>query len=385
MAGNIQPAAIHRGAHLGSAILVQRELGKGVSAELRDEQGNTPLHFARTTTVTTLLIANRADVNAKNDMGLTPLHLVPLKLSLREKLVGDMATILLQNGADANARDLQGNTPLQDAARFGKTKYIAQLLQYGADPNIQNNEGLTPLHAAVGLLATSPSAQARNVTLGVLGSAATLTSALTGMNYYLASRSLHLATTSGAGAVILKSVRAIVRRILGRFAWKTIKKVPRRNVDQAAEQVMSEAHTGAARYVSKKAIVAASIVVAVIALMIAANAAKRGAVVNALVDGGADVNIRDNLGNTPLHIMAAGQRFKFGERKMGPVIAHMLINAGADYSAINDAGYTPYGIARRNHRYDLLPVLSPGEKGHWQRTRQWIEEKVGLTKEAIAW
>jgi ankyrin repeat protein len=138
--------------------------------------GGTPLHFAVVsgrTNVIELLLVNKADVNAKDNMGRTPLHWV------RDK---DAAKMLLTNNAEVNAKDINGEEPLHFAATggfkdvaelliankaeidtksiFGETplyraaqdgqKGVAELLIANkADVNAKANNGWTPLHVAV--------------------------------------------------------------------------------------------------------------------------------------------------------------------------------------------------------------------------------------------
>jgi hypothetical protein len=52
-----------------------------------------------------LLLANKADVNAKNDRGETPLHLAA------KEHRKDVAELLLAKGAEVNAKDNEGYTP----------------------------------------------------------------------------------------------------------------------------------------------------------------------------------------------------------------------------------------------------------------------------------
>lgn len=62
----------------------------------------------------------------------------------------EIALLLIANGADIHARNRFGGTPLHLAAEWGQPKVLLDLLERGADPNIQNNVSLsTPLHYAV--------------------------------------------------------------------------------------------------------------------------------------------------------------------------------------------------------------------------------------------
>jgi ankyrin repeat protein len=67
-----------------------------------------------------LLLASKADVNAKDDTGGTPLHLAA-KYDSR-----DVAELLLANGADVDSKNIKGWTPLHVAAHH---KEVAELLR----------------------------------------------------------------------------------------------------------------------------------------------------------------------------------------------------------------------------------------------------------------
>lgn len=59
-----------------------------------------------------------------------------------------MVEYLLQNGANVQARDDGGLIPLHNACSFGHAEVVNLLLQHGADPNARDNWNYTPLHEA---------------------------------------------------------------------------------------------------------------------------------------------------------------------------------------------------------------------------------------------
>ena len=123
-----------------------------------DRQGQTPLHYAvsnpdsdrmeRYNQVQSLLNGG-ADPNIRTHRQETPLHRATL--SLRESLAE--VSMLVQTGADVRSRDDVGNTPLHYAAGHAsvdRCSVVQRLLQKGARPNEQNHAGQTPLHLAAG-------------------------------------------------------------------------------------------------------------------------------------------------------------------------------------------------------------------------------------------
>ena len=114
--------------------------GAKVNAKSRFN-GDTPLHdvaFGGRYRLAELLIAEGADVNARNHEGDTPLHRVTQRVltGLTDKadvLKGlmrtrrDIAELLIKNGADVNAKNRHSNTPLYHARR--RNTEIADLLR----------------------------------------------------------------------------------------------------------------------------------------------------------------------------------------------------------------------------------------------------------------
>lgn len=107
----------------------------------RNALEKTPLHYAvtyRQPEAIAMLIANGAEVNAKDDTGLTPLHVAAILGRL------DEAQLLLDAGADLAARDGFGDTPLHSAALHGNRETVEFLLRHGADPLVKNLKEKTP-------------------------------------------------------------------------------------------------------------------------------------------------------------------------------------------------------------------------------------------------
>lgn len=97
----------------------------------RDKDGDTPLHLAAGNAhlaAVEVLLADKADINATNNLGQTPLHLAAAN--------GDtnVTQILLNHGANVNATNKRGQTPLFYATQFGGPSHdavTALLRRYG--------------------------------------------------------------------------------------------------------------------------------------------------------------------------------------------------------------------------------------------------------------
>ena len=76
-----------------------------------------------------LLIANGADVTAKNEYGRTPLH---------NAATMEIAELLIANGADINAKINNGSSPLLAAAMKGHKEVAELLISKGADVNAKS-------------------------------------------------------------------------------------------------------------------------------------------------------------------------------------------------------------------------------------------------------
>jgi len=89
-----------------------------------------------------VLLEHGADVNNRDEHGMSPLHLASRYPS------NDLVRLLLLHHADLKALDARGNTALHQASHFGQITVVMLLLEEGADVNARNNLGLTPLHYA---------------------------------------------------------------------------------------------------------------------------------------------------------------------------------------------------------------------------------------------
>lgn len=119
--------------------LVQR----GANVNVRDEDGLTPLHYvveAGNKELALLLITLGASLECEDSRLRTPLHYAASECNQ------EIVDFLLVRGASVGARDVKGSTPLHCAMVFGDQGVVISLLKHGADVDAVDKEGLSVIH-----------------------------------------------------------------------------------------------------------------------------------------------------------------------------------------------------------------------------------------------
>ena len=99
-----------------------------------------PVELAVCMVDTLVHLESKADVNATDPHGWTPLHFAA------EEVLPQMASLLLAKNADPNLKDDAGNTPLHRAvfSARGRDEVVRLLRKAGAKDDVKNKAGETP-------------------------------------------------------------------------------------------------------------------------------------------------------------------------------------------------------------------------------------------------
>jgi ankyrin repeat protein len=110
-----------------------------VNATTADAEGNTPLHiFCRNyknpgcAAFIQKYVEKGADLNARNLLGETPLHMAVFNTSLKVIL----AECLLKNGANPDIQNCENDTPVHYSINIGRSDLIKLLVAYNANFDI---------------------------------------------------------------------------------------------------------------------------------------------------------------------------------------------------------------------------------------------------------
>ena len=343
----------------------------------RDGAGDTPLHLAVSEweeEVAVMLLEAGADPNARNLQGLSPLHLVAAELRADTVL----AALLLASGADPNERDNGGRTPLHRAVTHPDTGIVMLLLRAGAELEARDNQGLTPLPWAMNAArATGPAIEAllaagADVRVFDQNGETPLHRAVDLQDRQLVARLLELGADPNAAGWGGRTAL----HIAGWGPAPVLQELLAAGADVRARTLdgQSPLHSAA----TARDLAGLPALLAAGADVNARDnngetplhrAARSRAVPNvaALLAAGADANATTAAGDTPLHYVVGSTRVwsplpPSAEQMAGlfsqdTAIAAALIRAGADVNARNNEGDTPLRLAREDRNTRLAEAL----------------------------
>ena len=143
---------LHQASYHGGFKVARLLLDHGADIDTRDEVGRTPLHGTLDGMnddfndyyfdTVRFLLEHGADVHALDNDHATPLHVVSESGGIKA------AQLLFEHGADVHALDNNHSTPLHFASRGGNAEVARLLLEHGADVHALDGNHSTPLHFA---------------------------------------------------------------------------------------------------------------------------------------------------------------------------------------------------------------------------------------------
>lgn len=116
---------LHLAVHNDQKAVVELLLVSKADINAKDRDGNTPLHMANNINIVKLLLAKGANVNAKRALDQTPLHYSAIGGNK------DVVELLLAQGANVNAKCRDGWTPLRYAVHNGHKTLAEWLRKHG--------------------------------------------------------------------------------------------------------------------------------------------------------------------------------------------------------------------------------------------------------------
>ena len=134
---NAPDISIHKAADDGNIEAIKQHIAAGTDVNSNDEW--TPLHAAANKETAELLIAKGADINAKDNVGGTPLFWAAMEGN------EEVAEALIRQGADVNAAGPEGWTALHWAVAMAQKKTVELLIGEGAEVNAKDAIYGTPL------------------------------------------------------------------------------------------------------------------------------------------------------------------------------------------------------------------------------------------------
>ncbi len=138
--------ALHLAAEEGSVNCIKLLIKRNADANARDYRGSTPLHkackVANVDCVNMLINLGSANVNAVDNDNRTPLH----SAIGRSDCNLDVIELLVRRRANINARDKYGFSPLHLAALDGLSDCVEFLIHLGANVTTKSKKGITALN-----------------------------------------------------------------------------------------------------------------------------------------------------------------------------------------------------------------------------------------------
>src|SRR6266702_5258325 len=323
-------------------------LERGANVNEQDKNSATPLDLAsyyKKPESLRVLLDHSAKVNTETDFGETVLHGVScVKYESQEERV-HAAQPLLERSMDVNAQRKDDWTPLHIASYHGKFEVVRLLLDHGAAANAETNNGDNPLHKVCG------NSQVKSLEDSVRVARLLLER---GVDVNVQSKHkwtpLHFASHYGKPD--------IVRLLLDHGANANAES---ENGDNPLHKVCgnsqdkSQDGVRVARLLLEHSVdVNLQLKHTWTSLHFASTYGKR-AIVQLLLDHGANANAESENGDNPLYKVCGNSQSKSQED--GVRVARLLLERGVDVNAQRKDKWTPLHLASRNGNPGIIRLL----------------------------
>lgn len=278
----------------------------GVDFEVKDNEGNTPLHNAAkydyiyNKISIKELLKSRMNVNLQNNNGYTPLHYACLN--------GNFTAVLelLKSTLNLELKTTNGDTALNIATRNGDYKTCKELINHGSLINTKNNQQNTPLLNS----ASHPNDKTLKLTLELIKNGAKLND-----------------IDSHGDTLLHKSSLS-----KSYYTTKTILNKDSLLADKSNNHGDIPLHNAAFNHdyhISKL-----------------------------LLSHTSNPNVKNIDGNTPLHILASKDKINLHKSQCSEKhIANLLLKSGADINARNNDGDTPLHLSAKSGNKEIIQFL----------------------------
>lgn len=314
------PQTLHQAAAAGDTEQVRKLLAQGADVNAKDKNGQTPLHSAAwygRKDVVAVLLAQGANINETDGSGQTPLHLAA---TFGGK---PLSEFILAQGAQIDARDKAGNTPLHAAAGFPSVDrdLLELMIAKGADVKARNEAGQTPLHRVSMIRRLDKRLERTAEVLLALG-------AEVDAKDKSGCTPLHFAVETGHSELVnlLVAKGADVKTRAADGTTLLHQAVKSEQLDMVELFLSRGIDINSARSDGRTALHLA------LAANPSTNSINVNSIVEALIARGADVKARDVRGNTPVQIAVS-----YGHHRKDTV--RLLLDKGAEVSTIQIAAY----------------------------------------------
>ena len=288
---------------------------RSANYDLRRADGLASMHFAAMESYAGLiefLIERGANVNIQNQSGAAPLHEAVRRGN------AEIISLLLQSDAAINAQDATGNTALHIAAPHANHAEIIELLLYsGIDPNMRDAHGDSPLHVLV-TLNRSPEVVDALLSAGAVGNIGISARNARGQT------PLHIAAQENR----LPLIPLLLEAGSDIFAADNAGVTP---FSLALQQGGAALNALIVPETARRTDSAGNTM-----LHVAIQIGVENQVIQRILGAGANVNARNNEGDTPLHVATRMNRAEAGE---------YILARGADVFHANFAGEAPLRLA----------------------------------------